>query len=163
LANDLGNLLHRTLSMIDKYCSGIVPERRDIGLADDITKAMAEKAGKIEHGIRSAMDKMDFSRALAAIWELINTANKFIEQKAPWKLSKAGKTDELKDMMYDLYEVLRIVSVALWPFMPSTAEEMTRQLGLPEAKAELKYLSWGLARSGTKINKGNPLFPRIED
>ncbi|MBU4457488.1 MAG: methionine--tRNA ligase [Candidatus Omnitrophica bacterium] len=162
LANDLGNLLHRTLSMIDKYFSGIVPKRRNIKTADDITRALIENAKSLDAKISSSMDKVDFSRALSAIWALINNANKFIEQKAPWKLSKEKKEDELKDMMYDLYEVLRIVSLSLWPFLPQTSDNMIDQLGLKAAKRNMKDLSWGIAKPGTKIKKGKPLFPRIE-
>jgi len=162
LANDLGNLLHRTLSMIDKYFSGIVPKRRNIKTADDITRALIENTRSLDAKISSSMDEIDFSHALSAIWALINNANKFIEQKAPWKLSKEKKEDELKDMMYDLYEVLRIVALSLWPFLPQTSDNMIAQLGLKVAKRSMKDLSWGLAKSGTKIKKGKPLFPRIE-
>lgn len=162
LANDLGNLLHRTLSMIEKYFSGIVPERRDLRHADEITKPLIQKAKDLEVQISTALDKIDFSQALVSIWDLVKTANKFIEQKAPWKLSKDKKIDELKDMMYDLYEVLRILSVSLSPFLPTTADKISEQLGLGAKKRTIKDMSWGLARSGTKINKGNPLFPRIE-
>ncbi len=162
LANDLGNLLHRTLSMIEKYFSGKIPKRRDIRTADEFTAPLIDKAKNLKSEISKAMDKIDFSQALGAIWQLINMANKFIEQKAPWKLSKENKEDDLKDMMYDLYEILRIISVALWPFLPTTSEKMTHQLGLKAGKKSLNDLSWDTAKSGTKINKGKPLFPRIE-
>ncbi|MFC1621620.1 methionine--tRNA ligase [Candidatus Omnitrophota bacterium] len=146
LANDLGNLLHRTLSMIEKYFEGAVPKRTQH--IDELSKLLIDKAKDLESEIESALDIINFSKALTAIWELINIANKFIEQKAPWKLSKEKKTDELKDMMHDLYQVLSIVCVALRPFMPTTSENMATQLGLAEP--------------ATKINKGKPLFPRIE-
>ncbi|MFC1624689.1 methionine--tRNA ligase [Candidatus Omnitrophota bacterium] len=162
LANDLGNLLHRTLSMIEKYFSGLVPERRDPESADEITKALIDKVNSLEREISLAMQKIDFGQALAAIWVLINMANKFIEDKAPWKLSKEKKIEELKDMMYDLYEVLRVVSISLWPFLPMTSDEMSKQLGLGGKKGSLKDLSWGKITSGVKIKKGKPLFPRIE-
>lgn len=163
LANDLGNLLHRTLSMIEKYFSGVVPERRSIEKTDDMTRPMIDIAERIADELTSAMYKIDFNEALTVIWQLINTANKFIEQKAPWKLSKENKIEELKDMIYDLYEVLRITSVALWPFLPSASEEMARQLGIGEDKGRtFDGLRWGKARAGTRINKGQPLFPRIE-
>jgi methionyl-tRNA synthetase len=162
LANDLGNLLHRTLSMIDKYFAGIVPERRDVGFSDTNSKALIDKINVLGTEIDAAMEKIDFSAALAAVWELINMANKFIEQKAPWKLSKENKTDELKDMMYDLYEVLRNVTVSLRPFLPRTADEMAMQLGMREKADTLNGISWGLSSSGAKINKGKPMFPRIE-
>ena len=146
LANDLGNLLHRTLSMIEKYFKGDVPKRtRHV---DELTKPLIDKAKGLESEIKAALDTINFSKALAAIWELINMANKFIEQKAPWKLSKEKKTDELKNMMHDLYQVLRTVCAAIYPFMPNASENMATQLGLAEP--------------GTKIAKGKPLFPRIE-
>jgi len=146
LANDLGNLLHRTLSMIEKYFEGAVPKRTQH--VDELSKSLIDKAKGLESEIKVALDAINFSKALRAIWELINMANKFIEQKAPWKLSKEKKTDELKDMMRDLYDVLSIVCSVLYPFMPTTSENMATQLGL--------------AKPGTKINKGKPLFPRIE-
>ena len=163
LANDLGNLLQRTLSMIDKYFSSVVPERRPVEKADDITRNMIRAAKDLGAAVTAGMDKIDFSQSLSAIWQLINIANKFIEQKAPWKLSKEKKTDELKDMLYDLCEVLRVVSVALWPFLPSTSEEMVRQLGLEDKeKRTMELFSWGKTNPGTKINKDKPLFPRVE-
>lgn len=162
LANDLGNLLHRTLTMIEKYFSGSVPERRGLDFSDDATKLLIVKMNGLESEISSAMDRIDPSHALTAIWELINTANKFIEQKAPWKLSKEKKTNELKDMLYDLYEALRIISIALWPYLPGTSEDIRTQLGLKVDVGTLKELSWGTGSRGVKINKGEPLFPRIE-
>ncbi|MBU4590927.1 MAG: methionine--tRNA ligase [Candidatus Omnitrophica bacterium] len=160
LANDLGNLLHRTLSMIEKYFSGLVPKRSKN--VDELTKPIIDKVKTLGAEIKTGMDNINFSQALAAIWQLVNMANKFIEQKAPWRLSKEKKTDELKDMMYDLYEVLRIVSLAMWPFLPTTSEKMSGQLGIEVKKRSMKDLRWGMAKPGTKINKGNPLFPRIE-
>lgn len=160
LANDLGNLLHRSLSMIEKYFSGVVPKRSKH--VDELTRPIIDKVRGLAPEITLAMNNINFSRALNAIWQLINMANKFIEQKAPWRLSKEKKVDELKDMIYDLYEVLRIVSVAVWPFLPTTSDKMANQLGIEIKKKSLKNLSWGKARPGTKIAKGNLLFPRIE-
>jgi methionyl-tRNA synthetase len=163
LANDLGNLLHRSLSMVEKYFAGVVPERRDLKYSDELTKALVDKAGLLDSEIKKGMDNIDFSYGLDSIWGLINIANKFIEQKAPWKLSKENKQDELRDMMYDLCEVLRIVSVALAPFMPDTSIKIAGQLGLEDMeKRNFSGLNWGLLKPGTKINKGMPLFPRIE-
>jgi len=163
LANDLGNLLHRSLSMIEKYFSGIVPEKGTIERRDNISKTLIEKIDSLGSRIAQAMEEIDFSQGLTAIWEIVNTANKFIEQKAPWKLSKENKIDELKDMMYDIYEVLRVVCISLGPFLPDTSEEIASQIALEDKKKNtLKDLHWGLTKKGVKIKKANPLFPRIE-
>jgi len=163
LANDLGNLLHRTLSMIEKYFSGIVPERRDRRPEENIPGSITYEADNLQPKVNDAIEKFYFAQALGAMWDLVNIANKFIEQKAPWKLSKENKIDELKDMMYDLYQVLRVVSIFLWPFLPDTSNEMRRQLGLENEEISLKdSVCWRNTDSGKKIDKGKPLFPRIE-
>ena len=163
LANDMGNLLHRTLSMVEKYFAGIVPGRRGLNLSDQITMALIDKSNLLDSEIAKGMDNLDFSYCLNSIWDVINIANKFIEQKAPWKLSKENKQDELKDMMYDLCEILRMVSITLMPFMPDTSVKIAGQLGLENIeKRSFRDLKWGLLKPCTKINKGLPLFPRID-
>lgn len=165
LANDLGNLFYRTLTMIEKYFSGVVPERRQGDSIDQLTAPLIQKAGVLRPEIQKAMDEIDFSKALISIWELINLANKFIEQKAPWKLSKEQKIEELKDMMYDLYEILRIVGISISPFMPDTAKKIFYQLGMNDLdlrKLSFDDIRWGVSKAGVKINKTAPLFPRIE-
>ncbi|HDP16275.1 MAG TPA: methionine--tRNA ligase, partial [Candidatus Omnitrophica bacterium] len=163
LANDLGNLLHRTLSMIEKYFSGIVPERSNIKDTDRASEPLISEINGMGPKVDSAMAKINFNQALIAIWALINSANKFIEQKAPWKLSRENKTEELKDMMYDLFQVLRVVSVFISPFLPQTSLEIRKQLGLEKEDIGLKsFACWRDTDPGTNIRKGNPLFPRIE-
>ena len=131
--------------------------------SDEITRSLIGKAGLLDSEIKKGMDNIDFSYSLNSVWDLINTANKFIEQKAPWKLAKENKQDELKDMMYDLCEILRMVSITLMPFMPDTSVKISGQLGLENIeKRSFKDLKWGLLKPHTKINKGAPLFPRIE-
>ena len=102
------------------------------------------------------MKNLAFSNALAAIWKLVNLANTYIEKEAPWKISKAGETDKLAAVMYNLCEVLKTSAVLVSPFMPSTAEKMWEQLGLKLP------LSLKTSIAGVKVAKGNPLFPRLQ-
>ncbi len=167
LANDIGNLLNRTLTMIEKYYGGKVPSPagtllRSGDAGDDELKALAAAlAPKMD----AAMSYLDFPSALAAIWELINKANKYIEVQAPWSLDKQGKKDRLSDVMYNLAEVLRIVAVAVSPFIPESAQKMWEQAGMttPLSGARITDIEkWGLMEPGTQVKKGAPLFPRID-
>jgi len=158
LANDLGNLLNRTLTMVEKYFASKVPAcSKKNGPCQEAAAAMA---GRIEE----SMDRLNFSETLSAIWAFINRSNKLIEVRAPWKLNKEGKQDELAQLIYELVEVLRIVTIAVYPFMPASAENMWGQLGLKDfAKINFNDIKkFGLVKSGTRINKGAPLFPRIK-
>ncbi|MFH1826721.1 MAG: methionine--tRNA ligase [bacterium] len=150
LANDIGNLLNRTLTMVGKYFDGVIPNPPD--KADDL----AERAEATNGLIRTHMNDLRFSQALEQIWETINQANKYIEDKAPWKLDKAGKTKELEEVMYNLCRVLSVSAVLISPFMPETAQKMWQQLGLKDK------ISLDAKIAGVKINKGEPLFPRIQ-
>ncbi len=160
LANDLGNLLYRTLTMVEKYFSKQVPARYPE--AEGYLKMKAEEFPRV---LACAMERMDFKAALEEIWELINTANKFIEDTAPWHLAKAGKVRELGGFLYSLLESLRVISIALSPFMPQTASSIYAQIGLDgqiEAVGFKGIEVWGLLKAGTITRKGKPLFPRIE-
>jgi len=161
LANDLGNLLNRTLTMIEKYFEGELPEieKKDLKIIETLitqTKALPESFSKL-------MDNLAFNEALTSIWQLINSANKFIEDIKPWVLAKEDG-ESLKKVIYALYEVLRITSILIWSFIPKTSDEIRKQMGLKEAVegSFLKQLEWGLTPTKTKIKKGKPLFPRIK-
>lgn len=159
LANNLGNLLHRTLSMIEKYYDGIVPadESKARGKEEDILK-------NLFHEVDSAMNNIAFHQALESIWNVIIWGNRFIEEKAPWKLAKTDR-QELANVLYRLADLLRIVAVYVYPFLPEISGKMWRQLGLagqPE-QINIQSLASGQFPSGTKISKGDPLFPRLEE
>ncbi len=166
LANDLGNLLNRTVSMIGRYRAGRVPapaaptalDREVIALADALPARVAE-----------AMDRYDPQDALAAIWELVKSANQYVELNQPWTLAKTAKDDaaagsRLDSVLYNLAEALRLLAVHLTPFLPATAPALAAQLGLAEAPV-LPYAAatrWGGLPPGTAVGPAHPLFPRLE-
>lgn len=159
LGNDLGNLLLRTLTMIEKYFGGLVPAAQG-GAEED--RRIVEAAIGLNIKVKAEMEALQFSRALESIWEFINLSNRYIEESKPWVLAREDRPG-LSVKLYNLAESLRLIAIHISPFMPQTASEIQRQLGIPlEDKAQSSQRSWGLLRPSTRTNKGKALFPRIE-
>lgn len=161
LANDLGNLLHRTVSMIEKYHGGVVTHKEGTEAVD---KEFIALVNETVAGYSDAMDHMELNQAIKDVWNLIGRANKYIDETAPWILAKdPAQAERLQAVMYNLAEALRIIAILIAPFVPVTAPKIYEQLGL--GKPESFFMAdavWGKLATGIKVQKGEPLFPRIE-
>lgn len=161
LANDLGNLLSRSTQMAQKYFGGVIPAERESAPIDDELIAMATALReKCDHHV----DKYQFSNALAEIWRLIARTNKYIDETTPWILGKdETQKPRLAAVLYNLCEVLRIVSILLAPFMPNTSPKIQAQLGVSgDAVSYASAATWGVLPADAVITKGENLFPRID-
>ena len=162
LANDLGNLLNRTISMVNRYFGGIVPEPAGEATASDAE--LKEAAGQAFVGQEAAINNIAFSDGLASVWQLISRANKYVEENAPWALAKTNQ-QRLARVLYNLLETLRLLAHAIAPFMPGTATVMAAQLGVDVDSRQpwRQSIEWGgFPTGGTVIKKPIPLFPKIQ-
>ncbi len=161
LANDLGNLLNRTVSMINQYQNGKVePVAQE---QDDLGKDLAQTAADVIASYKKEMDTLHFTQAIEDIWKFINRANKYIDETMPWNLNKEGKTANLTRVMSNLAESLRIIALLIAPIMTRTPVEMFRQLGLDWKNDEEKKFEFGAcAWSINVISDPKPIFPRVE-
>jgi methionyl-tRNA synthetase len=159
LAGDLGNLVYRTLAMIDKYFDGDIPDP-----ASEPEGPLAEAAASLYADVDAAMDELQFHRALDRIWEFVRRANRYVEERKPWLLAKkADARPRLAATLYHLAEAVRILAEAIAPFMPETAGKIFEQLGVTGERPPLREaLAWGLLPADGCVTRGEPLFPRIE-
>jgi len=154
LANGLGNLVNRSLSMLKRYRDGIVPDRSD---------ELAKKTNEEVREIIDALKENYLQDALEFIWKIITRANQYVDQTAPFKLAKdPAQAKRLDEVLYNLAETCRVLAVLLWPFLPGTAVKIYAQLGLTEAPDKFSEAIWGKLNPGHKIGEPAPLFPRKE-
>ena len=152
LANGLGNLVNRSLSMLKRYRNGIVPARSN-ELSADAEKVVAET--------KSLLEQNELQKALQSIWSLVTRANQYVDKTAPFKLAKdPAQAQRLDEVLYTLAETCRILAVLVWPFLPGTAAKINAQLGLPGEPDKLSAAVWGELKAGHQIGEPSALFPR---
>ena len=159
LCNDLGNLVNRTVSMVNKYFEGKVPEYN--GTPNEVDKEFEEFTNNQIDKVEQLMDKYELSNAIPELWSLISRTNKYIDETRPWELSKNGENEKLESSMYHLIENIRKIGILLIPIMEETAQNLLKQIGIPE-----DFQTWESVKHYNKlkdikvIEKGEPLFMR---
>ena len=159
LCNDLGNLVNRTISMVNKYFGGQVPEYN--GTPNEVDKEFEEFTNNEIVKVEELMDKYELSNALQQLWTIIARTNKYIDETRPWELSKNEENERLESSMYHLIENIRKIGIILLPIMEETAKNLLKQIGIPETLQTWESLQkYDELKNIKVIEKGEPLFMR---
>jgi len=156
LANDLGNVLNRSLKMTQQNFGLVVPPR------SDVETRLEALAAEIHPRVSEALERLDLQGALSAAWEFIGAINKYLDDRKPWSVSKDNPA-EIGGILYHALEAVRVVTVWITPYMPRAAAELRRQLGITSAPTWQEAASWGLLQSGTPVEEASPVFPRMDN
>jgi methionyl-tRNA synthetase len=159
LANDLGNLLNRTLGMLGRYTDGKIPA---LGKLEPIDEDLKNAFVSLPEKLVTFFDNLQFDRAIEAVLESVRKANKYIADTQPWQLVKDGNTERVNTVLACCIEALRCASILLEPIIPDKSKELRRQLGLTGEVKLADATTWGVSPAGTQTNVGEPLFPRID-
>ena len=162
LANDLGNLVNRTVSMINKYFDGEVPEYN--GAQNDFDTNLEETVKNSIKKYENSMEELQFNRALEAVWTIVSRTNKYIDETTPWILAREEKTEELGNVMFHLAENIRIIGILTQPFLTRGSKKIFKQLGLTESQTEYDsiYNYGGVKYVEPVASKATPIYPRLE-
>ncbi len=164
LANGLGNLLSRTLTLIERTQGGVIPIPGNIGPAEH--ELEQETMSLLRKTFPRHIEQLEFNRSLEAIWHVVQLANQYVDKAAPWILAKnEHNAEQLRTVLYSMAETLRCLSIAIYPVMPKSAQAICNQLGIPGESAGStpgETIQWGGLKPGTAIQKGASLFPRID-
>ncbi len=165
LANDLGNLLNRSLAMLERYTDGLVPTPQTTN-DQEIDRRLQQTAEALPVLVDNHLTNLEFSKALETILSLVQLTNQYIDKTAPWTLAKKPEeTARLHTVLFNMSQIPGFLCATLYPFLPIKAEEMKNQLGLQMSFSTFRFfenLKWGMVSPGTQIKKGEPLFPRLD-
>jgi methionyl-tRNA synthetase len=168
LANDLGNLLSRTTGMVSRYQNDTVLPPEPSGEADrELEEVCLKESARYVHRFNEFDDDLETHNIITGIWNIVHTANRYVDSQAAWVLHREGKSGRIATILYHLVETLRMLGILLSPFMPDTSRKIWHQLGLEELtgieeESTDSLKSWGLYPAGTRISPGKALFPKID-